>query len=65
MGVGSVRMRVYLVLLEGRSGADPLFLQAKQAAPSVYEAPGPRGHHGARVINGKRLVQSATDIFAG
>jgi uncharacterized protein (DUF2252 family) len=40
VGVGSVGMRVYLVLLEGRSGADPLFLQAKQAGPSVYEAPG-------------------------
>jgi uncharacterized protein (DUF2252 family) len=65
VGVGSVGMRVYLVLLEGRSGADPLFLQAKQAGPSVYEAPGRRGHHGARVINGKRLVQSAADIFVG
>ena len=38
VGVGSVGMRVYLVLLEGRSGADPLFLQVKQAGPSVYEA---------------------------
>ena len=37
VGVGSVGMRVYLVLLEGRSGADPLFLQVKQAGPSVYE----------------------------
>jgi uncharacterized protein (DUF2252 family) len=35
VGVGSVGMRVYLVLLEGRSGADPLFLQLKQAGPSV------------------------------
>jgi uncharacterized protein (DUF2252 family) len=68
VGVGSVGMRVYLVLMEGRSGADPLFLQAKQAGPSVYEAytqPSRHDHHGARVINGKRLVQSATDIFAG
>ncbi|HYY18027.1 MAG TPA: DUF2252 family protein, partial [Streptosporangiaceae bacterium] len=66
VGVGSVGMRVYLVLLEGRNGADPLFLQAKQAAASVYEAhaePSGLGHHGARVANGKRLVQSATDIF--
>ena len=31
-------MLVYLVLLEGRSGADPLFLQCKQAGPSVDEA---------------------------
>jgi len=68
VGVGSVGMRVYLLLLEGRSGADPLFLQAKQAGPSVYEVtgrPGRHGHHGARVVNGKRLAQSATDIFVG
>lgn len=68
VGVGSVGMRVYLVLLEGRSGADPLFLQVKQAGPSVYEAhlaPSHHDHHGARVINGKRLVQKATDIFVG
>jgi hypothetical protein len=68
VGVGSVGMRVYLVLLEGRSGADPLFLQVKQAGPSVYEAhtqPSLHDHHGARVISGKRLIQSATDIFVG
>jgi uncharacterized protein (DUF2252 family) len=68
VGVGSVGMQVYLVLFEGRTGADPLFLQVKQAGPSVYEAhTQPSGHdsHGARVINGKRLVQSATDIFVG
>ena len=68
VGVGSVGMRVYLVLLEGRSGADPLFLQVKQAGPSVYEAegrPGRHDNHGARVIDGKRLVQTATDIFVG
>ena len=68
VGVGSVGMQVYLVLMEGRTGADPLFLQVKQAGPSVYEAhlrPSHHDNHGARVINGKRLVQSATDIFVG
>ena len=68
VGVGSVGMRVYLVLFEGRSGADPLFLQVKQAGPSVYEAhtqPGRHDNHGERVISGKRLIQSATDIFVG
>ena len=68
VGVGSVGMRVYLVLLEGRSGADPLFLQVKQAGPSVYEAhiqPSRHDNHGERVISGKRLIQSATDIFVG
>jgi Uncharacterized protein conserved in bacteria (DUF2252) len=61
-------MRVYLVLLEGPTGADPLFLQAKQAGPSVYEArtqPGRHSNHDERVINGKRMVQTATDIFVG
>jgi len=68
VGVGSVGMQVYLVLLEGRTGDDPLFLQAKQAGPSVYEAhvqPSRHPGHGERVITGKRLIQSATDIFAG
>jgi uncharacterized protein (DUF2252 family) len=68
VGVGSVGMRVYLLLLEGRTGADPLFLQAKQAGPAVYEAhlkPSDYPGHGARVIAGKRLLQSATDIFVG
>jgi uncharacterized protein (DUF2252 family) len=68
VGVGSVGMRVYLLLFEGRSGIDPLFLQVKQAGPSVYEAhlePSLYDHHGARVINGKRLIQTATDIFVG
>ena len=68
VGVGSVGMRVYLMLFEGRSGADPLFLQVKQAGPSVYESTNRRSrhaNHGERVINGKRLVQSATDIFVG
>ena len=68
VGVGSVGMRVYLILLEGRTGTDPLFLQAKQAGPSVYEAHtqlSRHGNHGERVVNGKRMIQSATDIFVG
>jgi uncharacterized protein (DUF2252 family) len=68
VGVGSVGMRVYLVLLEGRSGDDPLFLQIKQAGPSVYEQfldPSPYPNHGQRVISGKRAIQFATDIFVG
>jgi uncharacterized protein (DUF2252 family) len=68
VGVGSVGMRVYLLLLEGRSGADPLFLQVKQAGPSVYEEhleASRHDSHGERVISGKRLVQAATDLFVG
>ncbi len=68
VGVGSVGMRVFLVLLTGRDAADPLFLQIKQAGPSVYEpycGESAHGSHGERVVVGKRLIQSATDIFAG
>lgn len=68
VGVGSVGMRVYLVLLEGRNGADPLFLQVKQAGPSVYEkflGASPYSSHGERVVRGKRLIQAAGDIFLG
>jgi len=68
VGVGSVGMRVHLVLLEGRDGKDPLFLQIKQAGSSVYEpycGPSCYDNHGRRVVEGTRLVQSATDIFVG
>ncbi len=68
VGVGSVGMRVYLALLEGRGGDDPLFLQLKQATASVYEpfvAPSAYPSPGQRVVTGKRLIQSATDIFVG
>ena len=68
VGVGSVGMQVYLVLLEGRNGADPLFLQIKQAGPSVYEqflGASPHPGHGQRVISGKRVIQAASDIFLG
>jgi uncharacterized protein (DUF2252 family) len=68
VGVGSVGMVVYLVLLEGSATGDPLFLQCKQAGSSVYEAftySSAHDNHGARVISGKRMVQSATDIFVG
>ena len=40
----------------------------KQASESVYErhlGPGTYPNHGARVINGQRLLQSATDMFVG
>jgi len=60
-------MRVHLLLLEDRTG-EPLFLQVKQAGPSVYErhlGDSTYDNHGARVINGQRLLQSATDMFVG
>lgn len=68
VGVGSVGMRVFLALLEGDSGRSPLFLQVKQAGPSVYEehlGASPYPSHGARVVSGQRMMQSASDLFIG
>lgn len=68
VGVGSVGMRVYLLLAEGRSGEAPLFLQVKQAGTSVYEphlGPSVQDNHGHRVVLGQHLMQSATDLFTG
>lgn len=68
VGVGSVGMRVWLHLLEGDSGRQPVFSQAKQATASVYEeflGPGEFENHGERVVVGQRLMQTASDIFLG
>ncbi|GAA3398881.1 DUF2252 domain-containing protein [Streptomyces roseoviridis] len=68
VGVGSVGTRCFVVLLEGRDDGDPLFLQVKEARPSVLEpylAPSPYTHQGRRVVCGQRLVQAAGDIFLG
>jgi uncharacterized protein (DUF2252 family) len=68
VGVGSVGMRVFLVLLEGSQPDDVLLLQIKQAGPSVYEpflGPSRYPNHGQRVTVGRRFIQSATDIFVG
>ncbi|MEU9029464.1 DUF2252 domain-containing protein [Streptomyces sp. NPDC048383] len=68
VGVGSVGTRCFVVLLTGRDDADPLFLQIKEAVPSVLEAPlGPSAHRhsGHRVVAGQRLLQAAADIFLG
>jgi uncharacterized protein (DUF2252 family) len=68
VGVGSVGTRAYVVLLAGRDENDPLFLQVKEAGPSVLEGHVPSStneHHGHRVVAGQRLMQAASDIFLG
>lgn len=67
-GVGSVGTRTWIVLLTGRDDDDPLFLQVKQAGPSMierYAAREPSRHHGQRVVQGQRLMQVDGDIFLG
>ncbi len=68
VGVGSVGTRAWIVLLLGRDGEDPLFLQAKEAQPSVLEPYLGKSRftsHGQRVVEGQRLVQAASDILLG
>jgi len=68
VGVGSVGTRCVIVLLLGRDVDDPLFLQIKEAGPSVLEPYLGRSrfaHGGHRVVAGQRLMQAASDIFLG
>ncbi|MGA4544051.1 DUF2252 domain-containing protein [Uniformispora flossi] len=68
VGVGSVGTRCWIILLLGRDGEDPLFLQAKEADESVLaEHAGASGFatQGERVVAGQRLMQAASDIFLG
>lgn len=68
VGVGSVGTRAFIVLLQGRDAQDPLFLQIKEATRSVLEQYLPRSRyrqHGARVVQGQRMMQAASDIFLG
>lgn len=68
VGVGSVGTRAWIVLLLGRDGSDPLFLQAKEAQRSVlepYAGASRYDHPGRRVVEGQRLMQAASDVFLG
>ncbi len=68
VGVGSVGTRAWIVLMVGRDDQDPLFLQFKEAQPSVLEdyiAKSQYENHGERVIAGQHLMQASSDIFLG
>src|SRR5262245_49890628 len=67
VGVGSVGTFCAVMLMMA-SERDPLFLQVKEARRSVLEAYAGKSiypNHGQRVVNGYRLMQSASDIFLG
>ena len=68
VGVGSVGTRAWIMLLLGRDGDDPLFLQFKEAEASVLEpflGKSEFANHGQRVVEGQRLTQAASDILLG
>lgn len=67
VGVGSVGTRCGIILLMSESG-DPLFLQFKEAKESVlekYVGKSIFSNHGQRVVEGQKIMQSASDIFLG
>ena len=68
VGVGSVGTRCFILLLLGRDDDDPLFLQVKEASPSVLERHLPKTEfkqQGERVVSGQELMQAASDITLG
>jgi uncharacterized protein (DUF2252 family) len=67
VGVGSVGT-VCFVLLFMTDDGDALFLQVKEARPSVLEPFAGKSiypNHGQRVVNGYRLIQPFSDPFLG
>ena len=69
VGVGSVGTRCWVILLKGAHDDDPLFLQVKEAQPSVLapyaKTAMPYANEGRRVVVGQRIIQGAPDIFLG
>ena len=70
VGVGSVGLRAYLVLLLGRGDDDALFLQVKEAgraahAPYLPDLPDEFRHDGKRIVNAQRALQASSDLLLG
>ncbi|MGH8867715.1 MAG: DUF2252 domain-containing protein [Actinomycetes bacterium] len=68
VGVGSVGTRAWIILMLGRDGEDPLFLQAKEAQPSVlseFLGKSAYTNEGHRVVAGQRIMQASSDILLG
>lgn len=67
VGVGSVGTWCFVMLLMA-SESDPLFLQVKEARPSVlepYAGKSAYANNGERIVIGHQLMQSASDLFLG
>ena len=70
VGVGSVGVRAYVVLLFGNGEQDPLCLQVKEALPPAHGPYLPSlkmrvPHEGQRVVHGQRLLQAMGDPLLG
>jgi hypothetical protein len=67
VGIGSVGTLCWVALFMAGEG-DPLFLQIKEARPSVlapYAGASGFKNQGQRVVHGYRIMQPAGDIFLG
>jgi uncharacterized protein (DUF2252 family) len=69
VGIGSVGNAAAIALFQGEGHQeDFIFLQLKQAVPSVLErflGKSQFDHPGERIVNGQRLMQAASDMFLG
>jgi len=70
VGVGSVGMRDYALLLLGNGERDMLILQLKEARRSPLSLVGQRGvstfrHQGERVVKGQKCMQTTRDPLLG
>ena len=68
VGIRSMGTRCWIIYLEGQDDNDPLFLQIKEAQPSVlapYFGKSLFANQGQRVVAEQRLIQGAPDIFLG
>jgi uncharacterized protein (DUF2252 family) len=71
VGIGSVGLRAYLVLLIGNGPTDPLLLQIKEATPPCAASYLRRGrrrlvqHQGERIVLAHRALQATTDLLLG
>jgi uncharacterized protein (DUF2252 family) len=68
VGIGSIGLGTYVMLLQGVDDEDPLILQLKEARESAL-APHVNAsrfsHNGQRVVAGQRIMQAASDPFLG
>jgi uncharacterized protein (DUF2252 family) len=70
VGVGSVGTRCAIGVFVGEQPDDVLVIQSKQAEPSVlapyvHDVESVPSHQGQRVVEGQRLMQTASDAFLG
>lgn len=70
VGIGSVGTRCAIGVFVGEQPEDVLVIQSKQAEPSVLApyvqiSEAVPGHQGERVVQGQRLMQTASDAFLG